>query len=250
MRRALLALADAIGRRSYTSIAAFTLLACAAAFTTAAGQESRKTAPGGAETHAVSPEPPGAVTPGHPVQVDGFRSARWGMTEAEVKAAIKKDFGTHTDKVRGEHNQAQRTSALAVTVNNLIEGAGPAQVDYVFGYKTKRLIQVNIEWGTPVDARVDAESVVAAANELRDYLIGAGYDPKTVATNLRLPDGGIIVFRGQDGQRHTTLLRLVELPAKPDRKGAAAKEPQVALFLSYALDAESPDIFRLKKGEF
>ena len=31
--------------------------------------------------------------------VTGFRSARWGMTEAQVKTAIQKDFNISSDKI-------------------------------------------------------------------------------------------------------------------------------------------------------
>ncbi|MGH7094892.1 MAG: hypothetical protein ACREFB_15330, partial [Stellaceae bacterium] len=85
------------------------------------------------------------------MQVTGFRDAHWGMTAAEVKAAIRKDFSIPPDKVQAEANASERTSVLSVTVPNLIEGAGKARVSYIFGFTTKKLIQVNALWGTPVD---------------------------------------------------------------------------------------------------
>src|SRR3954469_4010706 len=36
--------------------------------------------------------------------IDGFRSAKFGMNEADVRAAIAKDFGAKPDAVRGEDN--------------------------------------------------------------------------------------------------------------------------------------------------
>lgn len=227
-------------------------LACAALLQSiaAAGPASAQAAAGGAGTNAAAGQPPAAAKPVQQAQVDGFRSARWGMAEAEVRAAITKDFDIASDKVQVQRNLGERTAILAITVNNLIEGAGPSEIRYIFGYRTKRLIQVNIEWGAPADPHADADGVIAAATELRDYLLGAGYEPQTITTNLRLSDGTVILFRGQDAQKHTTLLRLLSRPATPGRKGEAGKEPQAALFLSYIHDASNPDIFRLKKGQF
>jgi hypothetical protein len=49
------------------------------------------------------------------------------------------------------------------------------------------------------------------------------------------------------------LLRLVTAPGGDDKaaKGDAKDKPPVtALFLSYVMDTTSPDVFRLKKGQF
>ena len=50
--------------------------------------------------------------------------------------------------------------------------------------------------------------------------------------------------------KHTTVLRLANAPAPT--KGAKTEGPggSVVLSLSYTLDSRSPDIFRLKKGQF
>ena len=180
------------------------------------------------------------------VEVEGFRSARWGMTEAEVKAAIRKDFNAAADKVKVERHPTERTTVLTVRVEDLLEGAGPAQVAYVLGYTSKKLVQVNIVWGTPVDP-TPAEHVVAAANQLRQFFLNAGYDPETVVGNAKASDGTIVVFQGQDARKRTTVLRLASV--SPAEKAEKA-EPAVTLFLSYVLDSRNPDIFRLRKGQF
>jgi hypothetical protein len=55
-------------------------------------------------------EQPAAPAPhsesGEPFQVDGFRSARWGMSDAQVKAAIRKDFNIPPEKVQTERTRA------------------------------------------------------------------------------------------------------------------------------------------------
>src|SRR5215468_10143260 len=92
------------------------------------------------EALGTSPEP----EPVEHVKVEGFRSARWGMDAAQVKAAILKDFGIPAEKVKSEENAAERTTILTVTVSELLEGAGPARLSYVLGFKTKKLIQITI----------------------------------------------------------------------------------------------------------
>jgi len=187
------------------------------------------------------------------VQVEGFRTARWGMTEAQVKAAIQKDFNIPVDKEQSEENPSERTTVLSVTVNDLLEGAGKARISYILGYTTKKLIQVNIIWGTTIDPQIKPDRIVAAANQLRTLFLNSGYDRETVASNVATTDGSITVFRGQDSDKHLTLLRLVSTPAPAPSKQRGKAEPAgptIVLLLSYLLDARNPDVYRLKKGQF
>jgi hypothetical protein len=196
------------------------------------------------------------------VHVEGFRDAKWGMSEAEVKNVIASEFKIPADKLKPETNSTEKTAVISITVPELIEHAGIARISYIFGYKTKKLIQVNILWGTPVDPQAKPEMVVAAANQLRQLFMEEGYDPATVVANARTTDGGVVIFQGQDADKHTTVLRLMSAaapaPAEKPAKGAAKerekekeKPPaQTALFLSYVMDSAKPDVYRLKKGQF
>lgn len=221
------------------------------------GQQMAQTPPsasapqGAAQPPATSPAP--AQETAERAQVAGFRSARWGMTEAQVKAAIQKDFNISADKVQSEENASERTAVLSITVDELLEGAGKARVSYIFGYASKKLIQVNVVWGTAADPQVKPERVVAAANQLRALFLSSGYDPDTVVSNVPTGEGAITVFQGQDSDKHMTLLRLVSttapVPAKQQRK-SESPSTSVALLLSYVQDARNPDVYRLKKGQF
>jgi hypothetical protein len=174
------------------------------------------------------------------------------MTEAQVKAAIKGDFNIGEEKIKRSENLAEKTPVMTVTVPDLLEGAGIAQVSYIFGFSAKKLIQVNVLWGTAVDPQATPEKVAAAADQLRLLFLESGYDPQTVSANTKMPDGSILVFQGQDTDKRTTLLRLATGTAtQPAAGGKAAKQVEVvALSLSYILDARSPDIYRVKKGLF
>lgn len=202
-----------------------------------------------AAAQSTTPEPPAVATP---LEVQGFRSAHWGMNAAEIKAAIKKDFNIPADRVLTEENPSERTIVVSVTVPDLIEGAGKARVSYVLGYTTKKLVQVSIIWGTPVDPQTKPDEIVAAANQLHELFLTSGYQPGTIRSNVATGNGSIVVFEGQDADKHTTLLTLVN-GAVPATTRNGKREPPVqtvALQLSYRLDAQNPDIFRLKKGQF
>ena len=92
---------------------------------------------------------------------------------------------------------------------------------------------------------------MAASNQLRQLFFDSGYEPETIITNARMADGSILVFQGQDAEKHTTVLRLAGGSGPVSAEGL--KEGQtvtVTLSLSYILDIRNPDIFRLKKGQF
>ena len=252
-----------MGVKSVTRWLVAALMAGSLTLSGGAYAQAPSTAPNaGAAPPAETSAKPSAETPAKPpaatletARVEGFRSAKWGMDENEVKAAITLDFKIPADKLKADQNVNERTSLLTIQVPDLIEGAGIARVSYILGYTTKKLIQVNIVWGTPVDPQAKPEGVAAAANQLRDLFMSAGYDPTSIVSNARASDGEVIVFEGQDADKHTTLLRFlsVQPPAEKDQKDSkdAKKGASVtALFLSYILDSKTPDIFRLKKGQF
>src|SRR5882672_7930121 len=91
---------------------------------------------------AQSAEP--AATAAAPYASEGFRSARFGMTEADVRKAIAADFKIDDKTIGRESNDVERTVFLTVTVADLLSGAGPARISYIFGYSKHQLIQVNL----------------------------------------------------------------------------------------------------------
>ncbi len=217
----------------------FALLLLMPSLARAAGQEPPASA-------APAPQP----APAELVHVAGFRSAQWGMTELQVKAAIEKDFNVAADKIKSEENLAERTHVLTIVAPDLLQGAGTARVSYIFGYATKKLIQVNLLWGSAIDPQISAEKIVAAADQLRQLFLDSGYQPSSIVTNAKMNDGEVLVFKGADSDGHTTILRLAAAPQPTRRDKAQKPATATALSLSYILDALNPDIYRLKKGQF
>jgi hypothetical protein len=227
-----------------------TLLAALPAAVWAQGAPGTPAAkPAEAPPSAAAPQP---ATPAEQAHVDGFRSTKWGMTEAQVRGAIHADFNIPDDKIKHTENLAEKTQVVSAVVPDLLEGAGNAEVSYIFGYTSKKLIQVNVLWGTAVDAQATPDKMVAAADQLRLLFLDSGYQPGTITANAKMADGSILVFQGQDADKHTTLLRLAAGTTTPSGRNGKPEKPVAvaALSLSYILDATAPDIYRVKKGLF
>ncbi len=187
-------------------------------------------------------------------QVVGFRSARFGMSMSETLEAMQRDFQLRREDILEQPNDEDRTSSLVATVTEIFPDSEPAQVVFIHGYKRKKLIQVNILWGSPVTDEPDPQALVTTANVLRKYFGQLGFDPGKTVMNTRVDDGAFIVFRATDEQRRMVLLQLIsrKVPGE-ERKGEEKPEPKdrvVSLWLSYIEDTGNPDIFRIEKGKF
>ncbi|MCH2676812.1 MAG: hypothetical protein MKZ73_00845, partial [Alphaproteobacteria bacterium] len=79
--------------------------------------------------------------------IDGFRSAKFGYKEGDVLRAIKKDFKINKNGVSRVINQQEKTVTLGIDVKDLLAESGPSKVFYILGYKSKKLIHVNVLWG-------------------------------------------------------------------------------------------------------
>ena len=69
------------------------------------------------------------------------------MNEKQVLRAITKDFNFSESKVGRLVTPKDKATALFIHLPKLLEFGGPADVVYLIEYKSKRLIQVNIDWG-------------------------------------------------------------------------------------------------------
>lgn len=178
-------------------------------------------------------------------KVEGFRLALFGMTEKEVYRAIYKEFRISKKNVERQIHPGEKTVNLGIRVNDLLPQSGPARVYYVFGYKSRRLIQVNIIWGRPVTKKPDAEQVVNLANQLREHFSGQGFGKQGLLVNQPFGKDSILVFRGRDYKGRMVLLLLVN-PQKP----GVLKNQEIVLKLSYIQQPDHPDIFKIEKGKF
>ena len=112
-----------------------------------------------AKAAAPSPAPPAAA-----LDIKGFRSAIFGMTQAQVRAAVAADFGAAT-KIEQGANPTDGTEYLLASVSGLEPGPGPAQIGYVFGAASKTLGNINVVWTLPGEPSEDQRTALLAAGQ-------------------------------------------------------------------------------------
>ena len=177
--------------------------------------------------------------------INGFRSAKFGHKEGDVLSAIKKDFKIDKNGVSRVVNQQEKTVTLGIDVKDLLAGSGLSKIFYILGYKSKRLIHVNVTWGRPIQKKPNAEAVVSTANQLRNYFAQKKYQKNGFALNAQLGEGVILVFQGKDKKGRAARLLL----SNPKNKDGEAGE-NITLTLSYIEQPEDPDVFKIKDGDF
>jgi hypothetical protein len=199
-----------------------------------------------APTGGIVPEP---AAPSAAGTIEGFRNVRFGMSEQQVRAAIRSDFSAAAPSLTSTVNPSEKTTVLSLVVPDLLPRTGKARISYIFGYRSKRLIQVNILWSSDRSAAGD-EAIVGAANSLRDYFVSENFRPDSVVANRQLAPDAILVFRGSDDQKRTILLVLSGVAATARADDRKAPRPPLTLELSYIEDAAHPDVFKISKGQF
>ncbi len=189
--------------------------------------------------------------PPSPMGIEGFRSAKFGATEAQVRAAIREDFKLADTAIKAATHPLEQTKSLSIVVRDLVANSGEAQVAYVLGFRSKTLIQVNILWNAPDPA--STEIVIGAGNALRDYFVGqtTRFVKEQVKTNVQLPDGRILLFQGADDKGRAIELVMLVAARPPVQGQPADPRPATArLQLIYVLAPGNSDIQRIGPGQF
>jgi hypothetical protein len=221
-------------------------------------QTKNTAAPAAAAKRAAAPAPAPITAPAEPggssvaaqgtAVVDGFRSAKFGMNDAQTKAAIMKDFGVQADAITQQPNPAERTTVLAVKVPDLLPGGGIADVSYVFGYESKTLIQVSVSWSKASDDKMTPDQLFSNSSVLRSHFLTEGFKPDSIASNMPIGNG-LLVFRGSDEKDRTAMLILQGTFSEGQNANQKILTP-TTLLLFYVQDAKAPDIYRLPPGSF
>ena len=179
--------------------------------------------------------------------IEGFRSAKFGMNEADVRAAITKDFSAKPDAVKSQDNPAELTRSVVLSVPDLLPNGGTAELSYVFGYKSKSLIQVGTVWSKGTDPEMTPEKLFSNANILRAHFLGEGFKPESIAVNTPVA-GGVLMFRGSDAKDRSVIL-LLQGTFENKENNQRVLTP-TGLLLFYVADTKSPDVFKLPPGQF
>ncbi len=164
-----------------------------------------------------------------------------------MRAAIAKDFGAKPDAVRAQDNASELTHSLLYSAPELLPNGGTAELSYVFGYKSKSLIQVGAVWSKATDTAITPEKLFSNANILRAHFLSEGFKPDSIAVNMPV-NGGIVMFRGSDAKDRSVILLLQGTFENKDNNQRVLTPTSLLLF--YVADAKSPDIFKLPPGQF
>ncbi len=177
--------------------------------------------------------------------IDGFRSAKFGMNEKQVIRAIAKDFKISNKKVERLMVSSVKTKVLIIHTSKLIELGGPADIVYVLGYKSKKLIGINIDWGKGVSDNFDPNDLVSACNVLTKYFAKKRYKDEGYAVNLKISDTEIIAFRGQDKKGRGIYL-VLKTPKMGKETNKKRDRKNMSLVLHYFDDVKKRDVYEVK----
>jgi hypothetical protein len=222
-------------------------------------------APSGLTAAAVgAPQPPrGSTHLGQPAQyalgqgpalVSGYRSARFGMTVEEVRAAAAKDFGAGVE-LRPERVEPGFT-ALALKAPTLAAPAPKAgivpTVSYVF--REGRLTIVNLTWVSRDPASPDdRKALVAVAAETTAICLGHSWKPFAALRGKVVGDNSVVVFDASDDLGNGVMVQLlgVEFDAERDDHSRYHSPPaRGAAALRVVFGADIDHRFDLNPGDF
>ena len=203
--------------------------------------------------------PPGAASAedAPKYEVIGFRDAHFGMTEAEVRAAVTKDLHVKASDVALAANPIEGTKVLTVKLVSLDPGPGPAQVAYIFGHSSKKLIQVNVIWDdekAKSKDKTDTNAMIAAGTRLARYFAGFTWRKDTTRAGIPVGPNTIVMFSGEDGKKGAVRLVVDGVKYQMKREGNETTSPDPKgpprLIINYIADRDNPDIAKIDKGKF
>ncbi len=198
-----------------------------------------------------APPTPGAAAP-KPYQVEGFRSAKFGMSEAEVRRAIQIDFNVKESAITRETNPTELTTVLVITAQDVLPEVGKVKIAYTLGYSRKRLFQVVVSWGAGVsDTAPNATNVLSGAKLLQSYFLAQPFPEAGRVVNSQMPGDINLLFQGLDEKGRLVQLQYGLVPWPPQKSAEDKLSPRIPFGrVVYSEDPQNPDIFRIKQGQF
>jgi len=160
-------------------------------------------------------------------EITGFRSARFGMNEDQVRAAVAHDFKDYAALLQTVRHPDARYSLLVLPLPSLEPGPGPAGVTYIFAAAEHKLVQVNVLWSTS-DKPGDAERtrMSAAGVQLADYFRALRWRPDAATMGVPLGPNGVVLFSGIDAHKAMVEVSLTGASLRgADGKVARAEGP-------------------------
>jgi len=174
----------------------------------------------------------GSGVPAHAADalIAGFRSAHFGMTEAELRAAIARDFPGSALAITAQDDAGQRT--LSIPLIRLNPGPMPAAVAYAL--RSGRLVQIDVTWAAPGDpSPTQREGLFRAGERLRRYFEAQAEKPVRIAPPGVLGPNSLLLYGAADrqGARMEALVEGVAFERLVDGKAIRSPEPAGAAVL-------------------
>jgi hypothetical protein len=185
-------------------------------------------------------------------EVTGFREARFGMTELEVRQTAKSSFGVDDGDMTQNTIADEGTSKLIVHVRTIDSGLGAGRIEYFFGHRQRRLFRVNVVWG--LDTNPNSSGVIVGAVRLQRYFLGFAWANRSVRTGVPISDRAVVLFSGADGKNGAVSLIVegIQYRLGPDGTVTLLPEPlsRPKLTISYTDEFNEPDVRSIGRGEF
>jgi hypothetical protein len=214
-----------------------------------------------------APKPPAATAKPAPVtaapakgalDIKGFRSAMFGMTPAQVKAAVERDFGPAVKMEEG-NDPAKGAQVIMVKVDHLDPGPGAAQIAYVFGATSKTLAIINVMWATGAEPTEQERRAMAEAGQQLTAYFRSGPTPARASQGMSaFGANGLVLYTAVDAKSSGVMVAIdgVEYHSTSGDKPIASPPPKgpASLRVGYELNAVKPDVKpaagTLKPGSF
>jgi hypothetical protein len=186
--------------------------------------------------------------------VTGFRDARFGMTEPEVRATARDSFGAKDDEMTVTVNPTDGITKLIVHVMMLEPGLGEGRVEYLFGYKSQRLVQVNVVWGLDTNPPRNNSAMIAGAARLQRYFLGFTWANRSVRASVPIDDSAVLVFSGEDRKSGAVTVAIEGVRYDVGPNGVVRYYPErlspPKLVVSYIADRSDSDVRSISSGAF
>jgi hypothetical protein len=158
--------------------------------------------------------------------INGFRSARFGMSEADVRAAIGTDFPGSAMAITAQDAQDNAPRLLSVPLIRLNPGPVPAVIAY--GFRDGRLAQIDVTWAAPGEpSAAQRAGLLRAGERLRRHFEGQADKPARIVPAGVLGPNSLLLHGAADrlGARVEALVEGISFERMVDGKPVMSPEP-------------------------
>jgi len=194
-------------------------------------------------------------------RAEGYGRARFGMTADEVHSVLALDYPQALSAPQDEIDAFTRSRVLTLKVFDLPPGPHAADICFVFGATSQKLIAVNVIWRAADKAsKAQQTQLMLAAAKLAGAFAAYSWPLLNTTYGLVLSPGVSVVFAGHDAFGGGVEVRLegvaqviAPAPSTSSTPQAAVAPPPpgpASLRLTLVANSHNPDIFRIPAGSF